>query len=330
MSRIVIVFSLVALAASSALAGNTQVSASKFKSAGKTGHVYGRSDGVFQEENTKALYAIENGTSAGPLSKGFYLDFTNYADNEGISCFDQSGLGTCVGNAALAPCLCTVGDGSSFIWMPLDQQDIVPDMDAGSLDVGSDQTDNDAAMILWGIGGASGKPFVIGRDPAFYMCTKASVADASGLDQNIMAGFVAIDTGIPGSNGSGGADVFNADFEALDAYAGIGVLGTAGSGLTTGAITIKTETDAARDGTGDNVTTTDTTNTASDGTYYTYCTYVSAAGAVTYTVNGAAPTTTATFSFVDGITVTPFYTGMHTNDVAGEIDIAFVKVGYSE
>lgn len=311
------------------LAGNTQVGSS-LKSAGKTGYIYGRSDGVFQDSTTHSPYIVENGQSAGPVGKGFYMDFTVYAADEGVSCRDQSALGTCVGNTTLVPCLCTVADGTSFIWLPLVTEDIVPDMDAGSLDIGADQTDNDGAMLVWGLGGASGRPFVIGRDPAFYMCTRASFADATGIDQNIMAGFFAVDTGIENTSGSGGADAFNADFEALDAYAGIGVLGTAAAGVTLEDITIKTETDAARDGTGDGVTSTDTTDNATEGTYYTYCTYVSATGVVTYTVDNAAPTTTAAFTFVDGISVAPFITYLHTNDVAGEIDLTSIKVGYSK
>lgn len=327
------IFAVVAAACISApvcaLAAKTQADQDKWKASGKTGHVYGRSDGVFQADTGHSPYILENGTSAGPVGKGFYTDFTNYAANEGVSCRDLGALGTCLGNAALAACDCQIGDGSSVLWLPLLQQDIGLDMAAGALDVAGDQTDNDGAELLWGIAGASGKPFVIGRDPAFYMCTKVAVEDASGIDNNIMAGFVAIDTGVT-ATGSAGGDVFNADFEALDAYAGIGILGTAGSGLTTGVITIKTETDAARDGTGDGVTTTSTTDTASDTTYYTYCTNVSAAGAVTYTINGNAPTVTAAFSFVDGIMVIPWITYLHTNDVAGYIKVASVKVGYTE
>ena len=59
-----------------ALAGKTQADASDYKAAGKTGHVYGRSDGLYQAETTHSPYMIENGTSAGPVGKGFYLDFT--------------------------------------------------------------------------------------------------------------------------------------------------------------------------------------------------------------------------------------------------------------
>lgn len=317
MSRFLVAL-VVALSAIPASAANTQVSASSFKAAGKTGYVYGRSDGVFQEATTASPYMIENGTSAGPIGKGFRETFP-YADGDGLYCSDVDGFGACAGNTALTPCVCETGSGMRFNWLPLTTQDIPPDQDAASLDIGGDQTDNDGAMLVWGVGRASGRPFKIGADPAFYMCATVAVADITGIDQNIMAGFVAATS-----------EVWNADFEALDAYAGIGVLGTAAAGVTAEDITIKTETDAAQDGTGDGVTTTDTTDDATEGVAYKYCTYVSSAGAVTYTVNGSAPTVTAAFSFATGIEVVPFMTYLHTNDVAGEIDVTLVEVGYQQ
>jgi hypothetical protein len=184
---------------------------------------------------------IENGTSAGPVGKGFRETF-QYADGDGLYCSDADGFGACAGNAALAPCVCETGSGLRFNWLPLLQQDIAPDQDALSLDIGADQTDNDGAMLVFGVGTASGRPFKNGADPAFYMCTLVQVADITGIDGNVMAGFVAATS-----------EVWNADFEALDAYAGIGILGTAAAGVTAN-VTIKTETDAAQDGTGDGIT----------------------------------------------------------------------------
>src|SRR5574343_516712 len=278
---------LVFVIASSAMAGKQQVNQDGYMpTSGKTGAYYGRSDGLFQRSTGKSLYLIENGEVSQPIGTGLYEDFTVYEDGEGVVCRDESGLGACSGNAALAPFICALGDGHKFVWMPLLQQDIVPDMDAGSLDIGADQTDNDGAMLLWGLAGATGRPYVIGSDPAFYMCTTAAFADATGIDQNIMAGLVVVASG----------DAFNADFEALDEYAGIGILGTAAAGVTAEDITIKTETD----------------------------------GAATYTVNGSAPTTTAAYSFRDDVSVVPFITYLHTNDLAGEIDLYKVEVGYQE
>ena len=72
------------------------------------------------------------------LGKAVYEDFTGYSDGEDLWCTDNAGVkGTCVGNAALAECLCTTTDGFRFIWIPEVQEDTAPDMDAGSLDIGS-------------------------------------------------------------------------------------------------------------------------------------------------------------------------------------------------
>lgn len=308
---------VVLLASGEALAANTQVSSS-FKAIGPNGYTYGRSDGVFVESTTLAPYIIENGTSVMPIGKGFHETFS-YAAKDGLYCADADGFGACAGNAALTPCVCTTGSGMRFNWLPLLQQDIPPAQGASYLDISGDQTDNDGAMLVWGVGRASGRPFKIGSDPAFYMCSTVNVVDITGIDQNLMAGFVAATS-----------EVWNADFEALDAYAGIGVLGTQGAGLTAEDVTIKTETDAAQDGTGDGVTTTDTTDDVSEGVANTFCTYVSATGAVTYKVNGASPTVAPAFTFATGIEVVPVMTFLHTTDVAGEIKVTDIQVGYQQ
>lgn len=312
MKRFLIV-AFVLFATSFAQAGKTQVNSNSLKAAGKTGSYYGRSDGVFQESDTKAPYIVENGTVAQSVGAGFEMDFTVYAANEGLECSDAGGMGACGGNTTLVPCLCSVG-GNKFIWMPLVTATLTPAMDAGTLDIAGDQTDNDGSALIWGVGGASGRPFVIGRDPAFYMCTKADATDITGIDNNIFAGFMEV-----GIN-----EAWNADFEARNSYAGIGVVGTAGAGLTLEDITIKTEDDGA------GVTTTDTTDSHTEGTPVTYCTYVSATGVVTYTIDGAAPTTTAAYTFDDGITVVPYMNYLHTADLADEIDLYTVRVGYQD
>jgi hypothetical protein len=300
------------LAPTLALAAKQQVSSDSYRAAGKTGAYYGRADGIYQEVNSKGLVPIVNGEAQGSIG-GAYRETFAYGDGKGITCEDQSAMGACAGNAALVPCLCTFGSGNKLIWQPLLQQDIAPDMDADSLDIGADQTDNDGAMLIGGIGGASGRPFVIGDDAAFYVCATIAVADASGIDAN-QIGFVEVQN----------SEVWNADFEARNSYAGIGLTGTAASGLTTAKIYLRTEDDGA------GVVATDTTDTATEGTAYKFCTHVSSAGAVTYTVNGASPTTVAGFSFDDGIMVVPYLTYLHTNDVAGEIDVTLWEVGYTE
>jgi len=313
MKRLIVLCSVLGcLVAAGAIAGKTQVVQGTFRML-TNGAFAGRSDGIGQRVVGHSPYAIENGTSAGPIGKGMYDTFA-YGDGKGIFCEDQSGLGTPAGNTVLVPYICTFGSGMKLIVEPLVTQDLMIDMDATSLDVAADQTDNDGlAIIAGGVGGSSGKPFVIGDDPAFYFCVTQTVADASGIDNNIV-GFMEVQTG----------EVWNADFEARNSYAGIGCLGTAASGLTTCAITIKDEDD------GDTVTTTDTTDTATEAVAYKYCTHVSAAGVATYTVNGAAPTTVAAYTFDDGVSVVPYYQYLHTNDVAGEIALTTWEVGYTE
>jgi hypothetical protein len=317
--RTFLVAVIACLVALPAMGGKTQVSANAWRANGSTGYVYGRSDGVFQSTTTHTPYVIENGQSVGSMGKGFYMDFTVYADGEGLTCYDSGSMGACGGNTTLVPCTCTITTGDSFIWMPIVTETLTPDMDAGSLDIAGDLVENDGAYLIWGLNGASGSPFTVGRDPAFYMCTKYAISGTttnavSGIDQNVMAGFMEV----------GNNEAWNADFEARNSYAGIGVLGTAASGLTLEDIYTKTEDD----GTG--VVSTDTTDSCTENTAQTLCTYVSATGAVTYTINGQAPTVSVAFTFDDNISVVPFATYLHTADVADEIDIYWVKVGYLE
>jgi len=297
------------LAPSFVYAGNTQVS-SGYKAAGRTGYVYGRSDGIFQNSTTYSPTVIENGTAVSPLGKGFYETF-GYGASKGITCEDSGGLGACGGNTSLVPCTCTVGSGLRFVWMPLTTEDLTPVMVAGGLDIGADQTNNDGAEVIFGIGEASGRPFIVGDDPAFYFCATMTVADASGIDAN-QIGFVEV----------GVSEAWNADFEARNSYAGVGLTGTASSGNAYAAVYTRTEDDGA------GVVATDTTDTASEAVAHKYCTYVSATGAVTYKVDNATPTTTVAFTFDDGIAVVPYTTYLHTADVAGTITFSLMEAGY--
>jgi len=313
MKRLIVLVTIgVALAAGAAIAGKQQIAATYYRLVGSS-PFYGRADGIVVGTRAKEIKVVNNGELVRDLGKSVYEDFTVYSDGEDLVCRDQSAYGACAGNTTLVPCICSTSNGSSFSWIPLVTATLAPDMDAGSLDIAGDQVDNDGSLLAWGVPGVSGAPFIIGRDPAFHMCTEVAVADITGIDNNIMAGFLEF-----------GDESFNADFEAMNSYAGIGILGTAAAGVTAEDVTIKTEDDGA------GVTTTDTTDDATEAVKYKYCTYVSATGAVTYTFNGAAPTATAAFSFDDGIMVIPFMNYLHTNDVAGEIDLYTVEIAYDE
>jgi hypothetical protein len=283
-----------------AFAAKQQVSASTFKATGPTGAVYGRSDGVFQEANTKAPYVIENGESAGPVGVGYRETFA-YGVDDGISQLDQAGLLTCAGNTTTVPCLATFGSGVKLMWAPVVTATLPLDMDATSLDIAGDQTDNDGTEIFGGLGGASGRPFIVGDDEDFYFCATVAIEDVSGTDE-FRIGFRMVEP-------------MNAVFGAYDTYASIGP--------NAGAIYITTELAGAGE------TDTDTTNTTTDAAAgVKYCVDVSEVGAVTYSLNGAAPTVTAALTLTDGIAVVPMIHFLHAADLAGEVDLTLWEVGY--
>jgi hypothetical protein len=53
---------------------------------------------------------------------------------------------------------------------------------ATGLDISGDFVDNDGNELVGGVVGASGRPFIIGDDPAFYFCTTVKITDADGTD----------------------------------------------------------------------------------------------------------------------------------------------------
>lgn len=289
------------LTASVAVAGNTQVSPSAFKAAGKTGDVYGRSDGLFQEANTKAPYIIENGQSAGPVGVGYRETF-GYGDGKGITQLDGGTGGACAGNTTTVPCLATFGSGVTLAWFPVVTATLELDMDATGVDISSDVVDNDGVELVGGVLGASGRPFIVGDDPAFYFCATIFVDDVSGTDDLHM--------------GFRQTELFTAVFDDYTDLASIGPM--------SGNITIETILNNA------GTTTTDTTDDWADDATKKLCTYVSGAGVVTYTIDGDAPTTTAAYSFADGLPVVPFVHYIHATTTPDEIILSLWEVGYQE
>jgi hypothetical protein len=64
-----------------------------------------------------------------------------------------------------------------------------------------------------------------------------------------------------------------------------------------------------------------------DGGTVTLELYVGQDGAVTYKINGKAPSTTAAFSFDAGEVVTPFFFFLHAVDLAGAVVLQEYEVG---
>lgn len=296
---------LALVVASPVFASNTQVDQDEFKAAGKTGHVYGRSDGVFQEQNSKAPYIIENGTAAKAAGFGYYESFT-----PGVYAAVPSAILTIAGlvQSASAQQL-NIGyfGPHAFIFAQATAQTILPTMGSNGLDISGDEVSGESYEMFAGILGASGRPAVVGYDPAFYFCATVTTQDASGTNE--------LKVGWRDANITQSAtytDYLN--------YAWVGIHSTD----TTDPAPIFVQT--GNDGTD---VSTSTGDTFADGATKKLCTNVSAAGVVTYTIDGAAPTTTAAMTFDDGDSLIPVIIIQQGSDVTTSTEILLWEVGYS-
>jgi len=196
----------------------------------------------------------------------------------------------------------TTGNGLVLGYAPIIVQTIGPDMDADSLDIGHDQTDNDGfEYFSGGPWGTSGRPFIVGEDPAFQFCIDVEFAVAVASTDDFHMGFRE-------------AEEFNVTFDDYTDFATIGLITT----------NFTIETALANAGT----VTTDTTQDAVNATRYVLCTKVSDAGVVTYTINGQAPATTAAYTFTDGLPVIPFVHMLQAATLTGEVDLRLWEVKY--
>lgn len=75
-------------------------------------------------------------------------------------------------------------------------------------------------------------------------------------------------------------------------------------------------------------TNTDTTDAWGDGETHTLAVYVSAAGVVTYTIDGIAPSVTHAFTFDGTDTVAPIFRVMHGAGAPGAVHWQTMKCGY--
>lgn len=191
---------------------------------------------------------------------------------------------------------------NGFEWHVLGTQTLlnIP-LVATGWDVGGlDQTADDGVEITRGILANSPEKFVIGTSPAFYARCKFSIADVSGTD-DCAFGFRKL-------------EAYQAN---IDDYADMAALN-----VISGAINIETIKGGAA------TTTTDTTNTWADGATHTLEVKVSSAGVVTYLIDGAAPTTTAAYTFTDALSVIPFFYFLQHTDIAGSVPLMTWEVGY--
>lgn len=156
---------------------------------------------------------------------------------------------------------------------------LAPSKVAGGLDIGMDQTDNDGVEITQGITAGAKHAYTIGTDGPFHFRVKFTLPDVSGTDDCAI--------------GFRKAAAYTANFDDYTDAATLNVI--------SGDIKIETILNNAA------TTTTDTTQNWADGETHELEVIVSAAGVVTYKIDGVAPTTTAAFTFDSTDVVVPFF-----------------------
>lgn len=189
-------------------------------------------------------------------------------------------------------------------------QTLAPAIVAAGLDIGGDQTSTEGYEIFSHFMGATGRPFRIGTDPAFYFKCKFQINDADGLD-TLIVGFRR-------------AEAQQAAYASYADYAGLG-LNTAADPMA-----VKTITEVNGAGT----TVTDTTQTLAQATAVQFKVLVSAAGVVTYqhdiVTPGtlAAPVAAGAFTFDTDDPVIPFFNFLNSANLADAVIIHSWEAGY--
>jgi hypothetical protein len=191
---------------------------------------------------------------------------------------------------------------TAFEYHVLGTQTIVaPVITASGLNMGSmDQTADDGLELNHGILSSQIPSFEIGTDAAFFLRTRFSIEDVSGTD-DCCIGFRKVE----------------ANQANVDDYADMAVLN-----VISGNITIETILASAA------TVVTDTTDNWADLATHELQVNVSATGVVTYLIDGVAPTTTAAYTFTDGLNVMPFFYFLQNTDIAGAVPLMIWECGY--
>ena len=186
-------------------------------------------------------------------------------------------------------------DGLEMTLYPIVGQAIdKPAASTSGMDYAYDQTDNDGIELRMSDSTVKGREgvdrFTVGKQ-AFEAELTFSIGDVSGTD-DCAFGFAKV-------------EAHQAAIDDRDEMAVLNVI--------SGDIKIETILN------GGSTSTTDTTDNWADGETHALKVKVAKDGAVTYQINGAAPSTTATFSFDIGEVVTPSFFLLQASDLAGAI-----------
>ncbi|MCK5021264.1 MAG: hypothetical protein KAS32_29910 [Candidatus Peribacteraceae bacterium] len=178
---------------------------------------------------------------------------------------------------------------------------IAPVFSADGLDIGRDQTDNEGTIVDLGITAKSPAAYVIGTD-AFYAKLQFAIETVAGSDDCAF-----------------GFKIASARQAAIDDETDMAVLN-----VIAGAIKVETALNNAT------AVTTDTTDAWADGETHELAVYISAAGIVSYTIDGVAPTVAPTLAvtFDTGDVFVPFIYLIQANaDQTDGVDLKYFECG---
>lgn len=176
---------------------------------------------------------------------------------------------------------------------------LAPNITATGLDIALDLTDTDGAEYGFGILNGSPGHFTVGTDLAFYMRAKITITDVSGTDDFAI--------------GWRKVEAYQAAVDDYDEMAAFNII--------SGDIYTETIINGA------STVSTDTTNNWADLATKTIQVNVSAAGVVTYTIDGLTPTTTVAYTFDDAEEVVPFIYFIHDANLAETTILQTLEVG---
>lgn len=261
---------------------------------------YGRSDGPHQRRDSDGFDWFINGQRQVSVGKTVYEDFSEYGDADDW-CMQSDWTG-CSGTAGEVD-LVRFPSGNNLACQMMGTQSILGavDMDAGYLDISGDQTNDDGVECAWGVHGASGGTFTVGKDPAFFSCLQVAITNVSGTDDFHFGFRVADDL----DGDTGGFNQTFDDYHDLVAWSIIAAADPAD---------VNISTIAADGGTSE----TDTTVNWEDGDRFDLCVFISDAGVATFYYDNAAtaaesfsdlkaPPTTTTYTFTDAESIIPFF-----------------------
>lgn len=218
------------------------------------------------------------------------------------ACMAKLGAGAATGTAGDEN-LCSCG-GTTFEYHVLGTQTIVaPSLGTYGLNIVQDETENDGVEYCLGISALNRGVFTVGTSPAFFARMKFYIDDVSGTD-DCAFGFRKV-------------EAYQANIDDYDEMAALNVI--------SGDVKIETILN------GGATTTTDTTFNWADTGIHELEIDVSAAGVVTYKIDGSAPATTAAFTFDDGEVVVPFFYLLAAADPeVAAVELIEFECGYQE